>query len=139
MATSRQKKEVSIRVGKTSYKGIYILIGEGEEKKKEPFLGIREATSILGVKYPQYTRRLLLEGKLDSPIPSIKVAYKGFSKHYISLKSLRFYLSNKRRTREGGRRFLLYISLEDKAKVVEALKASGVSFKLELAYKAKGE
>lgn len=118
-------KKVKIKVGKESYIGLK----EGDTL----YTSIKDSTSILGFKYSQYTRRLLLEGKLDSPTPSIKVKEGSFSKWYIAIPSLVNYLSN-RVERDSTRRFILRVDLGEEARVREALTKAKIPFSLELAY-----
>ena len=128
-------KKVRIKVGDNSYVGVV----QEVEGKKVPFTSISDSTSILGFKYSQYTRRLLLEGKLDKPYLPLKVKEENFSKWYISIESLMEYLKG-RVVRDGSRRFILKANLEDKEKIEKALKGIGVEFTLELAYvKGKGK
>ena len=128
-------KKVRIKVGENSYIGVV----QEVEGKKVPFTSISDSTLILGFKYSQYTRRLLLEGKLDKPYLPLKVKEENFSKWYISIESLMEYLKG-RVVRDGTRRFILKANLEDKGKIEEALKGAGVKYTLELAYvKGKGK
>lgn len=114
---------------------VYVGIKEGEEL----FTSIKDSTSILNFKHNQYTRRLLLDGSFDPnktglKVSPLKVKEGKFSKWYIPIKSLYAYLSS-RKVRDSTRRFILRFDMEHKAKVEEALKASGVEYTLELAYK----
>ena len=122
-------KKVRIKVGDNSYIGVVREV----EGKKVPFTSISDSTVILGFKYSQYTRRLLLEGKLDKPYLPLKVKEENFSKWYISIESLMEYLKG-RVVRDGSRRFILKANLEDRGKIEKALKGIGVDFTLELAY-----
>lgn len=131
-------KKASIKVEGKKYVGIVVEV-EGENI---PFTSIKDSTSILGYKHPQYTRRLLLEGKFDGemtslPFSPIKIKEGKFSKWFIPVKALYSYL-NSRTERDSTRRFILRLNMEDLGKVEEALKASKVEYTLELAYK-KGQ
>ena len=108
--------------------------------QEEPilYLGIRESTRVLGFKHSQYTRRLLLEGKLDLPLEPRKVSYKSFNKWYIPLPSLLHYMENSRRTRGGERKYSFYFEREREDEVRAALDdLLGEDYKLELAYTPK--
>ena len=102
----------------------------------EGFVSIKEATVLLGFKYDQYTRRLLLEDKLEG----LKKQYKGFSKWWISLSSIETYKSTSRRV-EAGRRFILKIDLdkEDAVRAAIAQICGADGFSLSLSYKPKTE
>lgn len=131
-------KKASIKVEGKKYVGIV----EEVEGKNIPFTSIKDSTSILGYKHPQYTRRLLLEGKFDGettslPFSPIKIKEGKFSKWFIPVKALYSYLSS-RTERDSTRRFILRFNMEDLPKVEKALKASKVEYTLELAYK-KGQ
>ena len=127
--TEEINKKFRIKVGKSAFIGIVREI----KGKKVPYISIKDSTNVLGYKHSQYTRRLLLEGKLDTPLTPIKVEEGKFKKWFIPIPSLYFYLENKV-VRSSKRRFILKLDLEDKDKVEEALKASGVEYTLELAY-----
>jgi len=105
-------------------------------KAPEGYVSIKEATVLLGFKYDQYTRRLLLEDKLSGE----KKAYKGFSKWWISLSSIETYKTTSRRV-EAGRRFILKIDLDKEAEVRAALESicGKDGFTLSLSYKPKTE
>jgi len=102
--------------------------------KKE--FGIREATEYLGFKHSQYTRRLVVEGRLDKPVPAEKRNLGHYSKWFIAKESLDYYLS-KNRVRGGLRRFILRVDLENIEAIEEALRKTGIEYTLELAYKGK--
>jgi hypothetical protein len=104
----------------------------------EGWQGINEATKTLGFKHSQYTRRLILEGKLDDPEPAERFQGKGYTKWMVSPKSLASYLE-KVGVRGGSRRFTLKTDLENEEKVRAALDASGVEYTLELSYKGKAK
>ena len=102
----------------------------------EGFVSIKEATVLLGFKYDQYTRRLLLEDKLKGQ----KKQYKGFSKWWISLESIEEYKVKSRRV-EAGRRFILKIDLDKEDAVRAALSniCGEENFTLKLSYQPKAE
>lgn len=102
----------------------------------EGYVSIVEATKVLGFKYDQYTRRLLLEDKLKGQ----KKVYKGFSKWWISLESIEKYKATSRRV-EAGRRFILKIDLDKEDAVRAALVqiCGEEGFTLKLSYKPKAE
>ena len=105
----------------------------GDQISKE-FVGITGATKLLGFAHAQYTRRLVIEGKLEA----IKVQLPHYSKWFISRAGIKGYLSGARRT-TSHRRYILKMDLDQEQKVRDALKAAGVEFDLELAYKGKDE
>lgn len=127
---------------KISYKGQeYVGVVAGEV----PFLSIKEATRFLGFKHQQYTRRLLLEGKLDGkvetvkgeevyPLKAIRVKEKNFSKWYIAIPALVAYQAA-RQVRSAGRRYILRIDTSDLEKVNALLTKGKISYTLEPAYK----
>lgn len=103
------------------------------------YLDIPEATRLLGVRYPQYTRRLLLAGRLDIPHPAVSVPVAGFSKWYISVESVQHYLQNRGSYGRGGtRRYILHAERRDEPSIRRALDDLGVKYTLEFAYKSKG-
>jgi len=131
-------KKASIKVEGKKYVGIVVEV-EGENI---PFTSIKDSTSILGYKHPQYTRRLLLEGKFDGettslPFSPIKEKEGKFSKWFIPVAALYSYL-NSRVERDNRRRFIIRFPMADLEKIEKALKASKVEYTLELAYK-KGQ
>ena len=128
-------KQYKITYQGTSYTGI--LQQAKGEKDTTPYLSLRESTRFLGFKHGQYTRRLLKEGKFDSPHRAIRVKEKNFSKWYISIPSLAAYQAS-RVVRESGRRYILRITQDDQVRVEEALTAAKITYTLELAYK-KGQ
>lgn len=133
-----QTKKASIKVEGKRYVGIVAEV----EGKVIPFTSIKDSTSILGYKHPQYTRRLLLEDKFGEvatslPFSPIKVKEGNFSKWFIPVAALYSYL-NSRTERDSTRRFILRFNLEDLEKIEKALEASKVAYTLELAYK-KGQ
>ena len=96
------------------------------------FVSINEATQLLNFKHAQYTRRLLLEGKLEG----VKLAHKGYAKWYITLDSIEFYNAHTSRD-TSMRRYILRIDASNENAVLVALGALNIEFKLELAYKSK--
>ena len=103
-----------------------------EKELKANYVGIKAAQKRMGLGYSQYVRRLLLQGKLEG----IKADMGHYRKWFISLKSIEQYMDNSRRT-EQARRFILRAELEDREAIEKALKAAGIEFELELAYKGK--
>lgn len=128
---------------KISYKGQEYV---GVVAEKVPYLSIKEATRFLGFKHQQYTRRLLLEGKLDGqveqvegkedtyPQKAIRVKEKSFSKWYIAIPALVAYQAA-RQVRSAGRRYILRIDSADLDKVNSLLTKGKVEYTLEPAYK----
>jgi hypothetical protein len=94
---------------------------------------IPRATRTIGIAYPQYTRRLLLEGKLFG----IKVATKGGSKWFIDNGSIEAY---KYATSGAGkvRNYTLKIAKADEKAVRKLLTDSGLGYSLTIAFKTKG-
>lgn len=99
------------------------------------YVSINDATKLLNFKYAQYTRRLVLEGKLNA----IKVQYAHYAKWMILIKSINEYTTNKRRNVNGSRRFILRTAIENQTKVQEALEDLGIVFELELSYQKKSK
>lgn len=108
-----------------------------EEFKKEledggEFVGLKEAKVLAGVAYSNYMRRLVTGGKVrgvkvfDSVLRS--------EKWYVSVGGIEDYVNGKR-SRKGGRKFVLRMSVEDEGKVRKILEEEGIKFSLELAYK----
>jgi hypothetical protein len=102
-----------------------------ETELKDNYCSISKATKQLGFKYSQYTRRLLLQGKLAG----IKVAEQHYQKWYINNDSIDRYMNNHRRT-EQLRRFILRADLEQQAAIRSALDELGIEYELELAYQS---
>lgn len=100
-------------------------------KGKGKALDIVAATKYMGFAYSIYTRRLYLEGKVEG----VRIRNGKREKVYLLVSSLDAYKA-KARVRTSARRFLLHTDLENEAAVRTALKAAGIEFKLELAYKA---
>lgn len=98
----------------------------------EGYSDIPLATRTIGIAYPQYTRRLLLEGKLFG----IKVDTKGGSKWFIDNGSIEAY---KYATSGEGkvRNYTLKIAKVDEDKVRKLLDKAGVEYSLEIAYKSE--
>lgn len=94
------------------------------------YVGISRATELLGFKYSQYTRRLVLEGKLTA----IKVKYDHYNKWMISLDSIDEYMANSRRTNQL-RRYIFKIDQDQEDAVRTALNELGIQYELELSYK----
>ena len=96
----------------------------------ESFTDIPGGTRAIGIAYPQYTRRLLLEGRISG----IKVATKGGSKWFLDLGSIEAY---KYDTRGGGkvRNYTLKIAKDSEAKVRKALDKLGIEYDLTIAFK----
>ena len=99
------------------------------------YVSINDATKLLNFKYAQYTRRLVLEGKLNA----IKVQYAHYAKWMILRKSIENYTTNKRRNVNGARRFILRTAIENQSKVQEALEKLDIVFELELSYIKKSK
>lgn len=125
-----------LKVVEVSYaeKSLLPEIREGDEVSedtlKKNYKGIAGGKKYLGLAYPQYVRRLLLQGKLEG----IKVDHDHYNKWWIYIPSLDRYLENSRRT-EQKRRFILRAELEDREVIERALEEAGIDFSLELAYK----
>lgn len=107
------------------------------ELEERGFIGIKEATTYLGVAHSIYTRQLLLEGKFDEPTLPKKVEHKGYKKWWIAKVSLDAYRNSPRRRRVGLRRYLLRVDSKEESKVRKALDALGVEYTLEYTYKAR--
>ena len=99
------------------------------------YVSINDATKLLNFKYAQYTRRLVLEGKLNA----IKVQHPHYAKWYILVKSINEYTTNKRRNVNGSRRFILRTKIENESLVRAALKALKIEFEFELSYQKKSK
>ena len=99
------------------------------------YVSINDATKLLNFKYAQYTRRLVLEGKLNA----IKVQYAHYAKWMILRKSIAEYTTNKRRNVNGARRFILRTAIENQSAVQEALEKLDIVFELELSYVKKSK
>lgn len=99
---------------------------------RENWFSINSATKELGFKYSQYTRRLLLEGKLEG----VKVKESHYNKWYIDPRSIETYMESNRRTNDQ-RRYLFYIDQDEEDLVRETLNELGIDYKLELSYKGK--
>jgi len=110
-----------------------------KEMEQKGYIGIKEATTYIGVAHSIYTRQLLLEGKFDEPIAPVKVQHKGFKKWWISKKSLQAHLDRPSRRRAGLRRYLLRVDSKEEPRVRAALDALKVEYTLEYTYKAKAE
>jgi hypothetical protein len=106
----------------------------------EGWVGISEATNALGVKHAQYTRRLVLEGRLDTPDPCERFQGKGYSKWLISPASIAAYKA-KAGQRSGLRRYTLRAEADQEQTIRDALnKALGQeNFTLEFSYQPKAE
>jgi len=109
------------------------------ELEAEGFIGIKEATTFIGVAHSIYTRQLLLEGKFDEPVAPVKVQHKGFKKWWISKESLQAHLDRPSRRRAGLRRYLLRVDSKEESKIRKALDSLKVEYTLEYTYKAKAE
>jgi len=113
------------------------------EKAPEGWMGIAEATKVLEVKHAQYTRRLLLEGKLDAaegeegPNPE-RFQGKGYTKWLIPPEAIARYRA-RAATRSGLRRYTLRAEKEAEKAIRAALDASGVEYTLEFSYQPKKE
>jgi len=101
-----------------------------QETLSNEFSSISKSTKKLGFKYSQYTRRLLLQGKLGG----IKVKEQHYEKWYISNESIENYMNEHRRTQQL-RRFVLKMDLENRDKVEQVLDELGIEYELELSYK----
>lgn len=101
-----------------------------ESTLKSDYVGLSKATKLLGFKYSQYTRRLVLEGKLGA----IKVKEAHYEKWYVALSSIDDYMEDTRRVNQL-RRYIFKIDLENESKVREALDELGIEYDLELSYK----
>lgn len=106
----------------------------------EGYVDIPKATEMLGFKHQQYTRRLLLEGNPEegTGLWGRKAQYKGFSKWWIALDSIKQYLEAHRREAKG-RRFILNTALENEKAIRAAIDALKVEYTLALAYKPKSD
>jgi hypothetical protein len=104
------------------------------EADLKAYVSINVATTMLGLAYAQYVRRLVLEGKLVA----VKIQEQNYQKWYVSRVSIEKYLTGNRRT-SGLRRYILKVDEENETKVREALTALGVEFTLELNYTRKTE
>ena len=99
------------------------------------YVSINDATKLLTFKHAQYTRRLVLEGKLNA----IKVQYAHYAKWEILVESINVYNSRTRRSSSGKRRYILRTSVENEKKIREALTALEIPFELELSYQKKSK
>lgn len=125
-------KNVRIKAGDNTYIGITAPLGE--EGKRVPFLSIKDSTTFLDFNHTQYTRRLLKEGKFDKPLEPLEVDQGKYVQWFIAIPSLAAYRDS-RVERSSKRRFTLWMDLEERERVEEAIKALGVDYKLELSYK----
>jgi hypothetical protein len=100
------------------------------DEQLQNYVGISRATQLLEFKYSQYTRRLVLEGKLEA----VKVKYGHYNKWMISLDAIDEYMSAHRRTNQL-RRYIFKIDQDNEEAVREALDELGIEFELELSYK----
>ena len=100
------------------------------------YLSIIEATKYLRIKHDQYTRRLLHEGKFDTPLVAEKRDMGHYSKWFIAKVSLDYYQEHKR-IRSGQRRFLLRADLDQESKIRKALDKLQIDYTLELSYQKK--
>ena len=124
------RKETSSVLPKTIEVGSSI----AESVLSKEYLSIRDAKKQLGVGYEVYTRRLLLEQKLEG----VKVDHGHYVKWHISRDSIASYMVNNRRTSQA-RRYILRMEKEHEAAVREALDKAGIEYELELSYKGKGD
>ncbi len=99
---------------------------------EENYLSINDSTRMLNFKHSQYTRRLVLEGKLRA----LKIRYSHYSKWEIEVKSIIEYNSNVRRSK-GLRRFILRFDLKNESRVREVLESLNIKYELELSYQKK--
>ena len=99
---------------------------------EENYLSINDSTRMLNFKHSQYTRRLVLEGKLRA----LKIRYSHYSKWEIEVKSIIEYNSNVRRSK-GLRRFILRFDLKNESRVREVLESLNIEYELELSYQKK--
>ena len=109
------------------------------ELESKGFVGIKEATTYLGVAHSIYTRQLLLEGKFDNPTLPRKVEHKGYKKWWIAKASIDAYRNSPRRRRVGLRRYLLRVDAKEESRIRVALDSLKVEYTLEYTYKAKAE
>jgi len=93
---------------------------------------LKEATVLLGFKYEQYTRRLVLEDKLEAR----KVAFRGYSKWMVSIDSIDEY-NEKIRVRHDNRRYVLRVNPKHEEAIREALDVLDIEYTLEFAYTKK--
>lgn len=112
--------------------GVVMDVGESilDSKLNKEYVGITQATKLLGIAHAQYVRRLVVGAKLGS----IKVQLEHYSKWFVSKVSIASYLKNSRRT-STDRRFILRTELKNEAGIRKALKDAGIEFSLELNYK----
>jgi hypothetical protein len=101
---------------------------------KERFLSIIEGTKRIGMKHPQYVRRLLVEGKLEG----IKIVERGRYKWYITKTSIDRYKKAHNKINQK-RRYILRIKADDEEKVRHNLNLLAIDYELELAYKSKAK
>ena len=97
---------------------------------KKGFVGITQATKLLGIAHAQYVRRLVVGGRLDS----LKVQLDSTAKWFISRESIAEYMKTNRRT-STDRRYILRTAIENEGAIRKALDAAGVTYQLELNYK----
>jgi hypothetical protein len=97
---------------------------------KKGFVGITEATKLLGIAHAQYVRRLVVGGRLDS----LKVQLDSTAKWFISRESIADYMKVNRRT-STDRRYILRTAIENEDAIRKALDGAGVTYQLELNYK----
>ena len=95
----------------------------------ENFVGINDATRLLNFRHAQYTRRLVLQGKLGA----LKLQYPHYTKWMIDLRSIAAYEVSTRRT-SNLRRYIVRFDRSNEAKVREALESLDIAFELELSY-----
>ena len=87
----------------------------------------------MGLKHEQYTRRLVLEDKLEG---CEKRDMGHYFKWFIPVASIEAYKA-RTATRAGTRRFILKMAPELESKVREALDQLDIDYSLELAYQGK--
>ena len=94
-------------------------------------ISIKEATAFLDVSNAQYTRQLLWTGMIEG----VRVLKGKVPTWYLTLSSVRYYARNHRRAFRP-RRYDLRIFSDDEQQVREALDKLGITYTLEVAYKA---
>lgn len=96
---------------------------------KAEYIGLAKGSSLLGFAYPQYTRRLVLTGKLRA----IKIVVKGSLKWFIELKSIDNYKEKVARSNRL-RNYTLRIRKDFESTVRKALDKLDIEYELEIAF-----
>lgn len=127
-----EKVIVPIEISARTEERIGLFIGLTVADIRSKFVSIKGAHLTLGYGYEEYTRALLLQGKIEG----VKIQLKGYRKWFISKESIGYYLEHSARKGKPSR-YILRIDKSTEGQVREALDSLNISYELEIAYRGK--